>query len=104
MPKRHVAVISDKYIATAFRLIGVESYPVKGVVDAAKALEEVAKREDIGIVLVASEFFGDKRVQEKIREVLRERPEILISRLPTPRSPGKPVDMRKKLLQALGIG
>ncbi|NPA04915.1 MAG: V-type ATP synthase subunit F [Crenarchaeota archaeon] len=104
MPKRHVAVISDKYIATAFRLIGVESYPVKTPREAAEALEKIARREDIGIVLVASEFYGDKAVQERIKLVLRERPEMLISKLPTPRSPGKPVDMRKKLLQALGIG
>ena len=104
MPEKRVAIIADEYIATAFKIIGVESYAVKNTEEAASKLRELLQREDIGIIFVASEFFGSREVEAAVKLARRERPEILVSKLPTPRSPGKPVDMRKKLLQALGMG
>lgn len=104
MPERRIAIIADEYVAAAFKIIGVESYAVKNAKEAASELRKLLQREDIGIIFVANEFFGSKEVEAVVKLARRERPEILVSKLPTPRSPGKPVDMRKKLLQALGMG
>jgi len=104
LSEKRIAVIADEYVATAFKIIGVESYVVKNAGEAALKLRELLKREDIGIIFVASEFFDSKEVEDIVKLAKREKPEILVSKLPTPRNPGKPIDMRKKLLQALGIG
>lgn len=104
MPEKRIAVIADEYVATAFKIIGVESYAVKNVEEVVPLLRKLLQREDIGIIFVASEFFDSREVEAIVELARRERPEILVSKLPTPRSPGKPVDMRKRLLQALGMG
>jgi len=104
LPEKYVAIIADEYIATAFKIIGVESHTVKSSKEAALKLRELLRREDIGIIFVASEFFDSKEVETLVELARKERPEILVSKLPTPKNPGKPIDMRKKLLQALGMG
>ncbi len=102
MPRKRIAVIGDEYTATAFRMLGVEAFIVHSGAEAREALQKLLERSDVGVVLVASDFVDSVRdIMEKVR---LERNDVVVTSLPTPRNPGKPVDMRRLLLQALGFG
>lgn len=102
MEKRHIVAVADPYTVYALRLIGVEGYPVTSTEEARKVIKELEIREDVGLVLVSAEIFDD--IREAIDELQRNRSDIVIARLPTVREPGKPMDVQKELLKALGMG
>lgn len=102
MEKRHIVAVADPYTVYALRLIGVEGYPVDTAAEAKKVIRELKVREDVGLVLVSAELFD--KVGDAIEELQRNRNDIVIARLPTVREPGKPMDVQKELLKALGMG
>lgn len=102
MEKRHIVAVADPYTAYALRLIGVEGYPVDSIDEAKKVLKNIEVREDVGLVLVSAEFFDD--VKDVVEELQRSRSDLVVARLPTVREPGKPMDVQKELLKALGMG
>ena len=102
MAEKKIAVIADEYTAIPFKMIGVEAYPVRSGEEARRLLEKLIERGDIGVVLVASDYRD--AVEDIIEKVARERSDLVVMLLPTLKNPGKPVDMRRLLLQALGFG
>jgi len=102
LEKRHIVVVADPYTAYALRLIGAESYPVDSAEEARRVLAELEAREDVGLVLVSAELFEE--ISDSVERLQRSRGDIIIARLPTVREPGKPMDVQKELLRALGMG
>lgn len=102
MAEKKIVVIADEYTAIPFKMIGIEAYPVKSGEEARKLLEQLIEREDVGVVLVASDYRS--AVEDIMEKVARERSDMIVTTLPTLKNPGKPVDMRRLLLQALGFG
>lgn len=102
MEKRHIVAVADPYTVYALRLIGVEGYPANTATEARKIIRELEIREDVGLVLVSAELFD--AVEDAIEQLQRSRSDIVVARLPTVREPGKPMDVQKELLRALGMG
>ncbi len=102
MEKRHIVAVADPYTVHALRLIGVEGYPVNTAAEAKKVIRELEVREDVGLVLVSAELFDE--IEDAIEQLQRSRSDIVVARLPTVREPGKPMDVQKELLKALGMG
>lgn len=104
MPAKHVAIVADPYTVYAFRLLGFEGHAVSSPEEARRAVESLIPREDVGLVLVASEYFSEPLVAEAIEQFKSTRLDAIIARLPTIREPGKPMDVQRELLRALGMG
>ena len=102
MAAKKVAVVADPYTVYALRLLGVVGLPASDPREAAQRLRDAAVREDIGLVLLSSEYYDD--VEEEVRRVIQERPDLIVARLPTVREPGQPMNVQKELLKALGMG
>ena len=102
MARRAVAVIADSYTAQLYRLMGAIAYEASTVEEAARALREVESNANVGVLLVASELYD--QLADEIEAVRRRRADLIVSRLPTLRSPGKPMDVQRELLRALGMG
>ncbi|AEM37931.1 Vacuolar H+transporting two-sector ATPase F subunit [Pyrolobus fumarii 1A] len=102
MPEKRIAVIADEYTATAFRLIGVEAYVAKDSGEARKILQKLLESTEVGVILVSNEYAD--AVKDIVEKIGDERSDVVVAMLPTLKSPGKPVDMRRLLLQALGFG
>jgi V/A-type H+-transporting ATPase subunit F len=100
-PKR-VVVVADPYTVYAFRMLGAEGYPVNSIDEARKVLRELAVREDIAILFISAEFYDE--LSKDIEFIEKNNPTLVVSRLPTIREPGKPMDVQKELLRALGMG
>jgi len=99
---KHIVVIADPYTVYAFRLLGAEGYVVSSPEEVAKVIEELVPREDIGLVLLSAEYYDEAR--EAIERFRRLHDDVVVARLPTVREPGKPMDVQKELLKALGMG
>jgi len=102
LPEKRVVVIADEYTATAFRLIGVDARIVSSGDEARKLVEKLLEDEEVGVILVSNEFADS--VRDIVERVGSERSDKVVALLPTLRHPGKPADMRRLLLQALGFG
>jgi V/A-type H+-transporting ATPase subunit F len=102
LEKRHIVAIADPYTVYALRLIGVEGYPVTSSEEAKRILKNIELREDVGLVLVSAEIFDE--ISDAISALQRGRSDLVVARLPTIREPGKPMDVQKELLKALGMG
>ena len=61
-----VAVIADKYLATGFRLAGVDAFPVKDGEEAKKKLEEIIAEKKYKVVLIPERFAPSLR-EERMR-------------------------------------
>lgn len=97
-----IVVVADPYTVYAFRMLGAEGYPVNSVEEARRVLRELAAREDIAILFVSAELFDQLR--EDVEWLEKTNPTMVVSRLPTLREPGKPMDVQRELLRALGMG
>ncbi|KSW12167.1 hypothetical protein CF15_05240 [Pyrodictium occultum] len=102
MAARRVVVVADTYTVYAFRLLGVEGYSVNSPREAARVVESLIPREDVGLVLLSAEYFDEAR--EAVDRFRRARSDAVIARLPTVREPGRPMDVQRELLRALGMG
>ena len=102
MAEGRIVVVADPYTVYALRMLGAEGYPVNSVEEARSILRELSRREDIAILFVSAELY--EQVAEDIEQVEKANPRIVVSRLPTLREPGKPMDVQRELLKALGMG
>ena len=102
MVEKRIVVVADEYTAIPFRMLGIEAYTVRSGEEARQVLQKLIERSDVGVVLVASDY--QDAVKDIADKVARERSDLVVMTLPTLRNPGKPVDMRRLLLQALGFG
>jgi len=96
-----VLVIAEVDTATIYRMLGCEVIEVDDPEKLVRELKANEKREDIGIILLSNEL--SKPVKQEINGIIAKS-DKLISFIPTQRSKGEPVDMRKLLLKALGFG
>ena len=102
MVEKKIVVIADPYTAALYRLLGVTVYEAATSGEARRALADAIEREDTGIVFIAAEYYTV--LEEDISAARRKRKDIIISTLPTIRERGKPMDVQKELLKALGMG
>ena len=102
MSLKRVVVVADPYTVYAFRMLGAEGYPVNTLEEARRVLHRLAARGDVAILFVSAEFY-DKLASE-IEAIEKANPTMVISKLPTVREPGKPMDVQTELLRALGMG
>jgi V/A-type H+-transporting ATPase subunit F len=102
MPSRKVAIVADPYTAQLYRLVGAKAFEASTRHEAVEALRKVATDAEIGLVLVAAEIYD--QVEDEVERLRKTRRDIIVSRLPTLRSPGKPMDVQRELLRALGMG
>ncbi|ABM80639.1 V-type ATP synthase subunit F [Hyperthermus butylicus] len=102
MAERKLIVIADPYTVYAFRMLGVEGYPVGNAEEARGVLRSLQSRRDVAIVFVSAELYDE--LAGDIETLEKANPSIVVSRLPTLREPGKPLDVQKELLRALGMG
>ncbi len=102
MPEKKIAVIADPYTASLYRLLGVTVYEASTSGEAEEALEKITSVEDIGLVFIAAEYYDV--LEEAIKKARKKRRELIISILPTVREKGKPMDVQRELLKALGMG
>jgi V/A-type H+-transporting ATPase subunit F len=103
LAEKHIAVIADPYVASMFRLLGLYSFSVSSEAEARAVLNELVSREDIGMIFVAAEIY-QQLSEEFLASIRRQRPDLIISGLPTIYERGKPMDVQKELLKALGMG
>ncbi len=102
MARRGIAVVADPYTAQLYRIIGARAYEASSKEEAVRALREVEADPTIGVLLVASELYD--QVEDEVERLRRRRSDLVVSRLPTLRSPGRPMDVQRELLRALGMG
>ncbi len=103
MPEKRVAVIAGPYMSPLYRMIGAVTFTANTVEEAKRILSEITVREDIGIVFVAAEYYS--RIDEDLlRAIQAKRPDLIVTILPTLREKGKPMDVQRELLKALGMG
>jgi len=102
MVEKRIAVIADPYTASLYKLLGVFVREADTSGKARRFLEELARQEDIGLVFIAAEYYDV--LEEAIKSIRRERKDLVIAVLPTPREKGKPMDVQRELLRALGMG
>ncbi len=103
MVEKRIAVIADPYVAAFYRMLGFLSFRVGSPEEARRVLGDLAAREDVGIVFVAAEYYGGLG-EEFLEGLQRRRPDLIVTVLPTPREKGKPMDVQRELLKALGMG
>ena len=101
--EKRIAVIADPYVASFYRMIGALSFKARSTEEARRLLLELLSREDVGVVFVAAEYY-EGLGEETLGIVQRKRPDLIVAALPTPRERGKPMDVQKELLKALGMG
>ena len=99
--RRKVLVIADEETCMMYRMVGCETISVSDPDELISALKASLTRDDLAVILVSQEL--GEPVREEIEKAIATSKSI-ISYLPTPRSEGKPVDMRRLLLRALGVG
>ncbi len=102
MAMKKLAIVVDPFLAPLYRLIGATVYVADSVEEARNALRDIESNPDIGLVLIAAEFY--EQMTEAIVRLEKKRPDMLVSRLPTVRERGKPLDVQRELLKALGMG
>ena len=95
-------VIGDAYLSMSFRLLGAEAIELSSSSRLPEELKRLTAREDIGLILVARDLA--EPVMDKIAGYLSRTRPPLVSLIPTPASPGEPVDMKALLMRALGMG
>ncbi len=95
-------VLGDPYFVTSFRMLGAESVEVEDSSHLVGELERLTAREDVGLILVARVLA--EPVMDKVSPFLSRTRPPLVFLIPTPASPGKPVDMKALLMRALGMG
>ncbi len=102
MRRVKLAVVADSYTSSVFRLLGAEVYVAENLEEARDALRKLTERADVGLALVAAEYY--EKLQPEIDRLAKERPEMIVAKLPTMREKGKPLDVQRELLKALGMG
>jgi len=103
LPEKRIAVIADPYMATLYRMIGLQVFRARSPEEARRLLLDLLAREDIGIVFVAAEYYSALG-EDTLALVQRKRPDLIVTGLPTIREKGKPMDVQRELLKALGMG
>ncbi len=102
MAESRIAVVADPYTAQLFRMTGLLVYEATSREEALKALEDLERTPDVKLVLIAAELYD--QVSDAVDALRRRRRDVVVSRLPTLRSPGRPMDVQRELLRALGMG
>ena len=97
-----LAVIGDEHLVLAYRMLGAETFVAHTAEEMMEILKELLAREDIGVILVTRDLV-EPVMEDFSRIASRVKPPI-VSILPTMKAPGEPVDMRKLLMKALGVG
>ncbi|MET1100955.1 MAG: V-type ATP synthase subunit F [Pyrodictiaceae archaeon] len=101
MARKKLAVVADPYTSTLYRMLGAIALGAKDSDEARRALEELSTRDDVGVVLVAAEYY--KNIEDDVRRLYKERKDLVITILPSPREKGKPMNVQYELLRALGM-
>ena len=96
-----VIVIGDEATVMMYRSIGCQGIIVSNPFDLLKKVELYARRSDVTVILVIQDL--SEPVRTEIERIMEKTGKI-ISYIPTPRSAGQPVNMRKILMKALGFG
>ncbi len=96
-----VLVIADEETCMIYRIVGCDYIAVRNPDELLNALKASLSREDVEVILLSQEL--GEPVREDVEKIISETGKV-ISYVPSPRSPGAPVDMRGLLLRALGMG
>ncbi|MEM1620045.1 MAG: V-type ATP synthase subunit F [Fervidicoccaceae archaeon] len=96
-----IVVIGGEDLATAYGLLGCETRIASSPDELLSVLEEVVAADDVALILISQELSEPVRGEV---DALIARTKKIISYIPTPTSEGRPIDMRKLLLKALGFG
>ena len=96
--------IGNEYLAIAFSVIGIETYPVFDVIDAEKVVNEVRDRDDVDILILTEDMYielSNRYVRFKREGVNKP---ILIVVPPLTGPLGKRVeDLYNLISQAVGV-
>lgn len=95
-----VLVISDELTASMYRTIGCEVIEVSNPSELVKSLESNIMRDDLSLILISKEL-AEPVMDQVDRIIPRSKP--YISFIPPFGRMEKPIDLRKMLLQALGM-
>ncbi|HRZ86685.1 MAG TPA: V-type ATP synthase subunit F [bacterium] len=85
-----IAVISTPQLARGFALLGVESYGVEDAASAKRRVDELVKRDDIGLVLVAERYYV--QLQDELLKMRLEVERPVIMDIPDMIAPHRKLD------------
>ncbi len=91
--------IGDPILVNGYRLSGVEVVPVSSSKELILALDTVYKTEDVGIILVDSEY--SSQVKDKIEELRVEYALPVLVEVPG-RKGGSDIDIRSAITRIMG--
>lgn len=95
-----VLVITDSVTANMYKTVGCEVIEVSNPDDLLKNLESNIMREDLSLILISKEL-AEPRID--LVENIISRATVYVSFIPSYGKLEKPLDLRKTLLQALGM-
>lgn len=95
-----VLVISDEITLSMYRTVGCEIIEVSSPDELLKNLEANIMREDLSLILVSKELA--EPVMDRVEKVMA-RSKVYISFIPSYGKIERPIDLRKALMQALGM-
>ncbi len=97
-----VVVIGDKETVTAYTLLGAIGIVVKNSEEMYQKLLEVAKREDIGLILLSESF--SKKIRDEINDYRLKHPIPLILEIPSRLTKEKTYfDYKEVVMKSMGI-
>ncbi|MEM1605554.1 MAG: V-type ATP synthase subunit F [Desulfurococcaceae archaeon] len=95
-----VLVISDELTASMYRTLGCEVIEVSNPDELVKSLEANIMRDDLSLILISKEL-AEPVIDQVDKIISRSKP--YVSFIPSYGKIEKPLDLRKMLLQALGM-
>ena len=96
---KELAVVGDEYFVIGFRIIGIANGFVVDKRTAARTMEEVLDRQDLGIVITNAETFSQLSERLKERAMVQVKPTVVVLSHDT----SGEQDLRLLIRRALGI-
>ncbi len=96
-----IVVVVEEALTIMFKSINCMAVEASNPGELVDTVDKYARRDDVAIILVQRDLA--EPVMDDIEKIMDKTGKI-ISYIPSPRSPGEPVDMRALLMKALGFG